>query len=72
MDDFLLILNLWDISFHAVVVFGLGKELLFKSVLGRCAFHIHGTARAKLAVKNALLISNYVQSSCKKYSQYDE
>ena len=25
------------ISFHAVVVFGLGKDLSFKSVLGRCA-----------------------------------
>ena len=24
------------ISFHAVVVFGLGKNLLFKSVLGHC------------------------------------
>ena len=36
-------------------------------------FHIYGIARAKLAVKNALLISNhvqgmYVQSSCKQYS----
>ena len=33
----MLILDLWDISFHAVVVFGLGKNLLFKSILGRCA-----------------------------------
>ena len=24
------------ISFHVVVVFGLGKNLLFKSILGRC------------------------------------
>jgi hypothetical protein len=32
----LLILDLWGISFHAVVVFGLGKNLLFKSILGRC------------------------------------
>ena len=24
------------ISFHAVVIFGLGKNLLFKSILGRC------------------------------------
>ena len=30
------ILDLWGISFHAVVVFVLGKDLLFKSVLGRC------------------------------------
>ena len=34
--QFLLILDLWGISFHAVVVFGLVKELLFESVLGRC------------------------------------
>ena len=34
--QFLLILDLWGVSFHAVVVFGLGKNLLFKSVLGRC------------------------------------
>ena len=34
--QFLLILDLWGISFHAVVVFGQGKDLLFKSVLGRC------------------------------------
>ena len=32
----MLILGLWGISFHAVVVFGLGKNLLFKSILGRC------------------------------------
>ena len=24
------------ISFHALVIFGLGKNLLFKSILGRC------------------------------------
>ena len=29
-------IDLWRISFHAVVVFGLGKNLLFKSILGRC------------------------------------
>ena len=33
----MLILELWGINFHAVVVFGLGKDLSFKSVLGRCA-----------------------------------
>ena len=31
-----LILDLWGISFHAVVVFALGKNLLFKSALGHC------------------------------------
>ena len=34
--QFLPILDLCGISFHAVVVFGLGKNLLFKSVLGHC------------------------------------
>ena len=34
----MLILDLWDISFHAVVVFGLGKDILFKSVQGCCVF----------------------------------
>ena len=31
----MLIFDLWGISFHAMVVFGLGKNLLFYSVLGR-------------------------------------
>ena len=34
----MLILDLWGISFHAVVVFGLDKNLLFKSILGRCGY----------------------------------
>ena len=34
--QFLLILDLWGISFNAVIVIGLGKNLLFKSVLGHC------------------------------------
>ena len=32
----MLILDLWGISFHAVIVFGLDKNFLFKSVLGHC------------------------------------
>ena len=32
--------TLWAISFHAMVVFGLGKSLLFKSNLGRCAYEL--------------------------------
>ena len=35
--QFLLILDLWGISFHVVVVFGLGKTILFKFALGHCA-----------------------------------
>ena len=34
--QFLMILDLWGKSFHAVVVFGLGKNLLFKYALGHC------------------------------------
>ena len=36
----MLILDLWGISFHAVIVFGLGKNLLFKSVLGHCELYV--------------------------------
>ena len=38
MVDFnsLQILDLWGISLYAVIVFDLGKNLLFKSVLGHC------------------------------------
>ena len=36
--QFLLILDLWVISFHTAIVFALGKNLLFKSVLGHCAW----------------------------------
>ena len=35
--QFLLILDLCGLSIHTVVVFGLGKKLLFKSILGHCA-----------------------------------
>ena len=34
--QFLLNLDLWGISFHAMVVFGLGKNFSIKSVLGHC------------------------------------
>ena len=34
----MLILDLRGISFHAVVVFGLGKNLLFNSIIGCCVF----------------------------------
>ena len=32
-----MILDIQGIGFHAVVVFGLGKDLLSEYVLGRCA-----------------------------------
>ena len=31
-----MIIDPWAIRFHAVVVFGLGKNFLFKSSLGNC------------------------------------
>ena len=31
--QFLLILDLWGVSFHAAVVFGLGKDFFFESTL---------------------------------------
>ena len=37
----MLILDLWGISFHAVVVFGLCKNFLFKSALGHCVHALH-------------------------------
>ena len=41
--QFLLILDLLGISFHVVVVFGMCKDLLFKSVLGHCVKFQPGT-----------------------------
>ena len=46
----MLILNVWGITFHAVVVFVLGKDILFKSVLGRCEYPTFLTARFTQAV----------------------
>ena len=37
----MLILDLWGVSFYAAVVFGLGKEFLFKSALGHCVLKVH-------------------------------
>ncbi len=42
--QFMLILDLWGISFHTVVVFGLGKNLLFKSIDGGATFDKLNTA----------------------------
>ena len=45
--QFLLILDLWSISFHALIVFGLGKNILFKSVLGHCELRFHSSKSKK-------------------------
>ena len=39
----MLILDLWGMGFYAVVFFGLGKDFLFKSILGRCGSHLEET-----------------------------
>ena len=43
--QFLLILDLYGIIFHDVIVFGLGKNVLFKSVLGHCEPLVIGTSK---------------------------
>ena len=47
--QFLLVLNLWGVTFHAAVVFGLGKDFLFKSTLGHCAVTIYCKVACTLA-----------------------
>ena len=37
----MLILDLWCISFHAMVVFGPGKNILLNSIIGRCESNWH-------------------------------
>ena len=59
--EFLLILDLWGISFHAAIVFGLGKNLLFKSVLGHCA-----ELGAELRKENKLIYELYDYFICTK------
>ena len=59
----MLILDLWGISFHAVVVFSLGKNLLFKSVLGHCdklsVINVHTLPNHKNRVFNFIsVVSN--------------
>ena len=44
----MLILDLWGITFHAVVVFALGKNFLFKSALGHCVLFVPYFSTLKL------------------------
>ena len=55
----MLILDLWGISFHAVVVFGLGKNLLFKSILGLCDIVVCNTVLHTIADTTVLLHYHY-------------
>ena len=62
--QFLLILVLWGVSFHAVVVFGLGKNLLFKSVLGHCDWHVLLYWSPVVSLKSSFWDSNKFVFSC--------
>ena len=44
----------YSISFHAVVVFGLGKDFLFKSILGRCGTYLNTEQRKFQTSKNRI------------------
>ena len=48
-----MILDLWGISFHAVVVLGLGKDLLFKSVLGPCETDCYLDEKVNIRYRNS-------------------
>ena len=61
--QFLLILDLWGISFHAVVVFGLGKNLLFKSVLGRCGVLHRQRKSGRISVQRCILSAYITKGS---------
>ena len=54
----MLILDLRDIVFHAVVVFGLGKNLLFKYLLGRCAYVVVAWRASKQVAEALILIKS--------------
>ena len=47
------------ISFHVVVVFGLGKNLLFKSVLEPDEHYTHHWSQNKQIVQNFWVIENF-------------
>ena len=63
----MLILDLWGISFHAVVVFALGKNLLFKSALGHCEYLIlSGLKTFVVTSSTASLTPRYQQGACQR------
>ena len=61
----MLILDLWGISFHSVIVFGLGKNLLFKPVLGHCESPVspEGVGKRAKFVSQRESSAPYVQNS---------
>ena len=61
----MLILDLWGISFHAVVVFGLGKNLLSKSILGRCDIYLGLGQEIFSVLSGDLKKMSWSKSKCK-------
>ena len=61
--QFLLILHLWGISFHAVVVCGLGKTALFKSVLGHCVICCKNKSYLLLFLDHSRFLGDTILSS---------
>ena len=57
----MLLLDLWGISFHAMVVFGLGRNLLFKSILGR------GFVEIKV-IKNKIVYIKIILTHCELHT----
>ena len=64
-------LDLWGISFHAVVVFCPGKNLLFKSILGRCDVHSVMHAQCSMVCSQIFLIIQCQAARPKKKQHAD-
>ena len=63
----MLILDPWGISFHAVVVFALGKNFLFKSALGHCEviFQLNQLVLVKISPIGYLIDKKITVQSCR-------
>ena len=61
------------ISFHAVVVFGLGKNLLFKSILGRCGIGLVFFRILQIFCAKVVLLLHYFENSnVQKFNYIDQ
>jgi hypothetical protein len=55
----MLILDLWGISFHPVVVVGLGNDLLFNFIVGHCVLIIEAVFAIIKLIKVSILGLDY-------------
>ena len=63
--------KLWGISFHAVIVSGLGGNLLFKSVLGHCDVqHTTNTQKSSLSLACVLFPRSSLLMQRREYAVY--